>query len=287
MTGNAHAAAPLISVVVPSYNSVALLEGALRSLAEQSLRDFELVLSDGGSQDGTTQLARHMTTLLPSSQLHSRPDRGVYDAINLGVATARGQWVLILGSDDRLHAPDTLERAAGHLRTSRAAIVYGDVQVMSVNRLGVPPGGRYAGPMPLARLLRGNICQQSIFYRRTLFDELGGFDLRYPVQADWEFNVRAAFRVPMQWVDLVVADYAATGMSARRRDAAAERDVPELIRRELLRCSGDRSLWALQRVLLRQADVLRRRRRWRAALRQLGSYALLMARRLGAPAREP
>jgi glycosyltransferase involved in cell wall biosynthesis len=280
LTMSARVGPPLISVVMPTYNSQAVLDGALQSLAAQTFRDFELVLSDGASHDGTVRLAELKLGSLPSGRILSRPDRGVYDAINLGIAAARGDWVLVLGSDDRLHAPDTLARAGDALRSSDAAIVYGDVRMMSVNGLGVPPGARYAGPMPLERLLRGNICQQAIFYRRKLFADLGGFKLNYSVMADWEFNVRAAFRVPMQWVDLVVADYAATGLSARRNDAAAAHDVPELIRSELLCRSDDRSLWPLHRVLLRQADVLRRHGHWRASLRQLGGYAMLVGRRV-------
>ena len=270
---------PLVSVIVPTFNAEATLAVALRSLAEQTERDFEVVLSDGASRDATLRIAEATAPALPTCRLLSRPDRGVYDAINLGIAAARGHWVLILGSDDRLHAPDTLAQVAAALRESLAAIVYGDVRVMHTSGLGVPAGGRYAGAMPLARLMRGNICQQAIFYRRRLFEELGSFDLRYPVLADWEFNLRAAFHAPMQWVDIVVADYAATGLSARQEDPAAALGFAELIRSELIRQRGDRSLWPMQRVLLRQADAFRRRGQWREAFRQVGSYLWLQGAR--------
>jgi glycosyltransferase involved in cell wall biosynthesis len=277
---------PTLTVVVPTFNSAATLGEALHSLARQSASDFEVVISDGASSDGTLEVARQWQAQLPACRVLSRPDRGVYDAINLGVEAARGDWVLILGSDDRLHAADTLEQALPRLRAAEEGIVYGDVRVLGENRLGVRPGGRYAGPMPIERLVRGNICQQSMFYRRTLLAELGGFDLAYPVMADWDFNVRAAFRVPMRWVDLVVADYAATGLSARREDTAAIRGVPEVVRRELLQRAGDRSLWPLHRVLLRQADVLRRRGHWGDAIRQIGSWiGLMLVRRLRAAPR--
>lgn len=277
---------PLLTVVVPTYNSQATLAEALRSLADQIEHDFEVVISDGASTDDTLRLARSFTPALPDLRVLSRPDRGVYDAVNQGIIDAQGQWILVLGSDDRLHAPDTLKRVFSTLRETQAAIVYGDVRMMNENARGVLKGGRYAGPMPLEKLLRANICQQSVFYRRTLFDELGLFDLEYPVMADWDFNVRAAFCVPMLWVDVIVADYAATGLSAQHKDEAAMRGIPEWIRLELLRRSGDCNLWPHHRILLRQADQLRRQGQWRLAFRQWATFARLMSRRALVGARD-
>lgn len=273
------AEAPLISVIVPTFHSEGVLEGALRSLADQSCRSFEVVLSDGASRDGTLHLARSWGALLPALTVLSRPDRGVYDAINLAIDAARGEWLLVLGSDDRLHASDTLAQVAPVLRGSTAAMVYGDVRMMAANGHGIPPGGRYAGPMPMAKLMRANICQQAIFYRRSLFDGGRRFDPRLPVLADWAFNLRTAFRYPMQWVDLVVADYAATGISARGTDSLSAAPIAELIRSELLQRRTDKALWPLQRILLRQADNFRRRQRWRDMLRHLASYLVLVCTR--------
>jgi glycosyltransferase involved in cell wall biosynthesis len=266
------AAFPLISVVIPTFRSAALLPAALDSLAAQTWRDFEVVLSDGGSDDGTIAVAEARAAALPALRIDSRRDAGVYDAINRGFEQARGEWVLVLGSDDRLHAADTLERAAAALRASAAEWVHGDVRMMADGPDGVPAGGRYAGPMPLARLLKANICQQAIFYRRRLWQRLGGFEPRYRLWADWVFNLRAAFEAPPQWIDLVVADYAATGMSARASDTVLQAELPELIRREFAARAGDAALKPLARHLLRQADALRRRGRWREALRQIGTW---------------
>lgn len=273
-------ATPLVSVVVPTFDCAGTLPATLASLSAQVERDFEVVVSDGGSRDGTVEAARAAASGLPALTVLSRPDRGVYDAINQGIAVARGTWVLVLGGDDRLHASDTLRRATACLRASAADIVYGDVRVMSANRMGVPPGGRYAGPMPLARLLRGNICQQAIFYRRELFTRLGPFDIGYPVLADWEFNLRVGLRGKLEWIDLVVADYAGDGISAQRTDPAATLGVPEMVRQELASRGADRSLWPHQRILLRQADVLRRHGHWRAAGRQIATYLHLRWQRL-------
>jgi glycosyltransferase involved in cell wall biosynthesis len=272
---------PLVSVVVPTMNSQDLLGAALESLAAQSWRDFEVIVSDGASRDGTLAVARSFEARLPALQVDSRPDGGVYDAINRGVAGSRGEWFLVLGSDDRLHAPDTLARVAAALQAGgEAPMVYGDVRMMAANQCGVAPGGRFAGPMPLQRWFVANVCQQAIFYRRRLFDQLGGFELRYRLYADWAFNLRAAFIAPPRWVDIVISDYAATGMSASASDALFVAELPELIRAEFARRPGQRELWPAQRRLLRDADALRRRGEWGSALAFLATYLRLKLQQL-------
>lgn len=270
---------PLISVIVPTLNSAATVAELLRSLARQTFRNFEVIVSDGGSGDATVQLARAAAASLPAMRVDSRRDAGVYDAINQGIELARGAWIIVLGGDDRLHADDTLARAAPMLARSVADMVYGDVHMMADGN-GVRAGARYAGPMTLENLLSRNICQQSIFYRRSLFASLGVFNLRYRIWADWDFNLRVAFRRPFEWIDLVVADYAATGLSTKGGDPLFQEDAPERLRSELLLLlPQQKELWPLCRKLLRHADTLRRRGRWRKAVRLIGSYLALSARR--------
>lgn len=273
--------APLISLVIPTRNSALLLPGALASISAQTFRDFEVVITDGASADTTQAVARQHAAALPSLTLDSRPDSGVYDAINRGVRMAHGRWFLVLGSDDRLHAPDTLAVAARHLADAGdAQMVHGDVQMMSTNKDGVAPGERFAGPVPLKRLFVTNVCQQAVFYRRELFDALGGFDLRFRLYADWDFNLRAAFRAPVRWIDLIVADYAATGMSASQVDTVFLDELPHRIRRELEARADDPQTWPLQDHLLRCANRFRRKGRGREAIEFIGAYLALLARRL-------
>jgi len=277
MNGSRDDDGPRVSIVIPTWNSAAVLAHALESLATQTWRDFEVVISDGASTDATLAIAQGYTERLPALRIDSRKDSGVYDAINRGVTLARGAWFLVLGSDDRLHAADTLAQIAPHLAADGAdRMVYGDVLVMD----GPDRGQRYAGPMPLKRLFARNICQQSIFYRRGLFDALGGFDARYRLYADWDFNLRAAFVAPTRWVDLIVADYAATGMSSGATDETYLREQPGLIRDELFRRAQDRASWPLQDHLLRVANRARRRGDWAGCLDWIGSYLRLLALRV-------
>jgi hypothetical protein len=108
---------------------------------------------------------------------------------------------------------------AGALRTSQANLVYGDVRVLGANTM-VADGARYGGPFTLARLMGQNICQQAVFYRRSVFARVGLFDLQYLIWADWDFAQRAFVTEPTQWLDVVVSDYSASGMSSHQQDDA-------------------------------------------------------------------
>jgi glycosyltransferase involved in cell wall biosynthesis len=277
-------AVPLIAVVLPTFRSEAVLPAALASLQQQTFRGFEVVISDGASPDGTLAVARAAASALPRLTLDSRPDAGVYDAINRGVRQSVAPWFLVLGSDDRLHAPDTLQRAAEVLTQLPDAaqdplapeLVYGDVIMVAAHQPGMRAGQRYAGAITPFELPSTNICQQAIFYRRSLFDALGGFDLRYPLYADWAFNLQAGFRRPLQWVDLVVADYSASGLSSARRDEAFIADRPRLVRDGFVAGADKPWLRPHRRRLLRDANWLRRQGRWREAWGHVRAYLQLV-----------
>jgi glycosyltransferase involved in cell wall biosynthesis len=195
-----------LTIITPVLNGEAVIERAIRSVRRQRRpsEDWEHLVVDGGSRDRTLQILRRHPHLRWTSEL----DRGVFDAMNKGIARARGEWIYFLGADDVLHSPRVLERVLPEL-VEPWDVVYGDV-------VGPRFAGRYDGPFDGRRLLRRNICHQALFLRRRLFERLGGFDLRYPVNADWEHNLRWFFdpATRARYLDLVVADFADGGLSS-------------------------------------------------------------------------
>jgi hypothetical protein len=137
---------------------------------------------------------------------------------------SRGKYVLILGAGDRLRE-GVLSRVAGVL-PPEPSFVYGDAYL---ERHGVLMGGA----MEMADFIRTNVCQQAVFYERTVFDLLGKFDLKYKVYADWEFNMRcfADQRLRKIHRDLVVANFEGWGISDMQEDAQFVNDFPGLIRK--------------------------------------------------------
>lgn len=235
--------APLFSIILPTFNAAATIREAVHSVLSQSFGDFELLIQDGGSSDGTLDG-------LPSDErikAVAAQDKGVYDAMNRALARATGEWVYILGADDRLMDPDVLEHVAAGL--TDLDVLYGDV---------VSPRweSRYNGEFDALKIGDCNICHQALFVRRTLYARLGGFDLRYPVLADWHLNMRWFFdpSVRHRWVDRVIAHYGDRGLSSTQSGDAflgekaemhfrlAGKKLPKDRRRHYLREFGLRDL---------------------------------------------
>jgi glycosyltransferase involved in cell wall biosynthesis len=187
---------PLITIITPVFNAKESLESSVLSVASQNCDNFEYIIVDGGSTDGTLDILRkHESTV---DYWISEPDRGIYDAMNKGVQLARGRWVCFLGSDDTLC--DSL-RAVAPLLCDDQTLYYGNVFMTGSKRL-------YDGAFGPWKLSRRNICQQAIFYPRSLF-EVHQFDLRYRLFADWEFNMRAYSdsRFKFRFIPVTITNY--------------------------------------------------------------------------------
>jgi glycosyltransferase involved in cell wall biosynthesis len=209
------------SVLIPSYNCGLKLGATIESVLSQPEWLYELVVVDGGSTDETLEVIKKFAGRL---RFISEPDRGVYDAMNKGVRMSSGKYVFILGAGDRLRE-GVLERVAEVLPDG-PSFIYGDAYL---ERHGVTMGGR----MEREDFVRTNICQQAIFYERSVFDLLGEFDLKYNVYADWAFNMRcfADPRLDKLYLGFVVADFEGWGISDTQQDAHFVNDFPGLIRK--------------------------------------------------------
>lgn len=196
---------PLFSVIVPTFNVAADIEECLASIRRQTCADYEILIMDGGSTDKTTELVSRAADGFGGRLfLRSQKDHGVYDAMNQGISLARGEWLYFLGADDQLHDAEVLKKVAAGIASHPALdLVYGDVILRS-------DASRYAGVFDLKRLLNEeNICHQAIFYRRTVFNKIGVYNLRYRIWADWDLNIRCFQNADLntRHLDLVVADY--------------------------------------------------------------------------------
>lgn len=213
---------PLISVITVTRNSAEHLAGCLDSVAAQDGVAFEHGVVDGASTDGTVEMLRARND--PRLQWISEPDAGIYDAMAKAVRRTSGQWIYFLGADDRLR-PGALREMAAHLKEP-STLYYGDVWMVARKK-------RYDGRFTAWKLALKNICQQAIFYPRSVF-EVHAFDEQYEIQADWVLNMacRQDPRFRFEYVPLVVADFNDEGgISSRKRDLAIERDYVPLLRR--------------------------------------------------------
>jgi glycosyltransferase involved in cell wall biosynthesis len=198
---------PFISIITPTLNSEARIEACLKSVANQTYKTVEHLFVDGLSTDRTIEIVKKYQTLFNHIRLISEKDCGIYDAINKGIGVAAGEWVYILGSDDELFDRNVLERIikSGYL-SGKASFVYGNVLVE--NKISWAGKGEvYDGRFNTRKLVKRNICQQAVFYRKELFFRYGLFDLRYPVCSDWEKNLQLFRNVKTKYIPEIIARF--------------------------------------------------------------------------------
>jgi glycosyltransferase involved in cell wall biosynthesis len=153
----------------------------------------------------------------------SEPDRGIYDAMNKGIAAAQGDWLYFLGADDVLAGADVLARCARHLEDG-AALVYGDVRYPAGRRVRSRAGPRL--------LLHNTVHHQAAFYARRVFEDFR-YDASLQVVADYELNLKLYLsRERCVRADVVVAQCAEGGVS-RARIGQAFRETNAVRRRYL------------------------------------------------------
>jgi len=216
LTAAPGAPAPVrVSIIVAVLNGARTLPRLLDSVAAQRFRGFELLIQDGGSTDGTQALLASRAGEI--SHWESARDAGIYDAWNLALARACGEWVCFLGSDDAFHDAGALGDLMAAAETLRPDIrvVYGNVCLTTPLGRPVQTVGE---PWARARrrFLEGfMIPHPGALHRAALFRERGGFDASYRLAGDYELLLRELRHGDAQHVDRTVVDMTLGGASAR------------------------------------------------------------------------
>lgn len=202
---------PFFSIIIPTYNSYNSISECLKSLINQSYQDFEVIIVDGLSTDDTLlTIENHQDSRI---KIYSEKDNGIYDAMNKGIALAKGEWLYFLGSDDTLYEPNTIKKVFQHIVDANTDIVYGNIISERFN-------GVYGGEFNANKIFYQNICHQAIFFKATVFKKIGLFDLKYRSQADWDHNMKwlASKNMVKLHIDQIIAEYADGGFSSQGED---------------------------------------------------------------------
>lgn len=215
------AVASFFSIIIPAYNVKTTICRCLDSLLNQSDNDWEVLIIDGDSTDGTLDLLKRYEHRLPLTVV-SEPDHGLYDAMNKGLARACGEWIVILGADDEL--------APGALGVVRKAAAEHSADIYVGDALRVGPEGEHAlGVDPCTpQALVGNVpfCHNAMFASRSAYGVVGSYDVTYKVAADAQWMHRA-IRAGMRFhhVGTVLTRFHTGGISSN-----ADLTMPECYR---------------------------------------------------------
>lgn len=178
-----------ITVVTATYNCASTIGDCLRSVAGQTHSDIEHIVVDGASTDGTVDLLHQQASQV--SRIISEPDKGIYYALNKGVAHASGEVVGFLHADDLYADQRVLEDVAIAFQNPDVEAVYGDLTY--VQKSDTDKVVRYWRSSPFTRssLTRGWMPPHPTLYlRRGVYTRFGGFDLSYRIAADYDFMLR-------------------------------------------------------------------------------------------------
>ena len=184
-----------ISIITATFNSGKTVRDTFVSVLNQTYNDYELIVVDGGSKDDTVDILRHYELIFNGRMKWiSEPDRGIYDAMNKGIAMATGDVVGILNSDDFYTSNGILRKVAITMQDKNIDAVYGDVHYVHDNDLGKCV--RYYSSKPFRRVwMRFGFmpAHPSFYCRREVYERYGTFDLSYKVAADFDCLLRLIF----------------------------------------------------------------------------------------------
>ena len=176
-----------LTIITVSYNCADTIERTIDSVVSQLSDQIEYIIIDGGSTDGTKEIIEKYSSDI--AYWISEKDNGVYDAMNKGIKSAKGEWISFINGDD-WYIKDSLSKVIEKLSNSEYDICYGYVNAI---KDGVKTGyfgiSEYTDP---DKIFLGNLyCHQGLFVKRELFTRIGLYDTQYRIFADYDWLLKA------------------------------------------------------------------------------------------------
>jgi len=203
---------PYVSVITVVYNNVNGIERTIQSVISQTYSNIEYIIIDGGSADGTLEVIHQYQNRI--SRLVSEKDKGIYDAMNKGLALATGEYVLFMNSGDEIYSKDTVAQVFAS--SDDADIYYGETEMYNQRWKSIGQR-RHKSPQQLTftSFKYGmSVSHQAIYIRRSLTQP---YNTKYKLSADIDWILNALKRAKkVVNVNQYVAKYLVGGMSKKK-----------------------------------------------------------------------
>jgi len=178
------------SIITATFNSSKTILYTIKSIQSQTYKNFEYLIIDGDSKDSTKKIV--FNNFLVKTKFLSQSDCGIYDALNKGFKLAKGEVVGLLHSDDLYANKNVLKKISKIFSDPKVDIVYGDLDYISKDDPNKIIRHWSAGEFSLDKLKSGWMPPHPTFFiRRKLLNQIGFFDTRYKIAADYDFMLRA------------------------------------------------------------------------------------------------
>ena len=196
---------PKVSVIIPTYNSEKTIKKALLSVFSQSYHNIECLVIDGGSDDKTIDIVQNFKNEIV---FVTEKDNGIYNAMNKGVKLSSGEWLLFLGSDDELEVNGIKGLVS----------VADDVDIVCGNTTIVYSSGRskkrYCRDFNIIPI-RSAAIHQSVIMRKSIIQNLNGFDEKYRILSDYDITLRAYLKgYKFKKINVFVSRFSSSGVSS-------------------------------------------------------------------------
>ncbi|WP_240536414.1 glycosyltransferase family 2 protein [Bradyrhizobium genomosp. III] len=201
---------PFLSIVTATYNSARTVRDTLESVRQQTFQDFEHIVVDGGSTDGTVDILKEYGSAV---RWISEPDRGIYDAMNKGIAMSRGHWIHLLNSDDFYASNNVLNQIVPKLVPD--ALNYADLIRLNADGSRFNQSYRYRKwPLYLSAFLP----HPSLLVSAEQYRAAGLYDASFRIAADHDLILRLLDRYPANHIKVEMTVMRQSGVSATNLD---------------------------------------------------------------------
>lgn len=207
---------PFITVITVSYNTGAVIEKTILSVIGQNYNNYEYIIIDGFSRDGTREIIKKYEKSI--TLWISEPDNGIYDAMNKGIKLAKGEILHFINSGDIYASDSVLQHVSNAFRSNPGKKwLYGLVELESELHSGVIIGSKPPGYYV-------EHCHQGFFYNKSLHDKFGLYDISYRIAADHHFLLKLFHLSGEKLIFLneIVVIFRLGGVSDKRLEAILE-----------------------------------------------------------------
>jgi glycosyltransferase involved in cell wall biosynthesis len=201
---------PLISIITINYNDAAGLERTIQSIVSQTYADFEYLVIDGNSTDGSKEVIKRYADKI--AYTISEPDSGIYNAMNKGIAQAKGKYLLFINSGDELLDAESLTTVQTFI--GGEDLVYFDLILRSPN--GSSEIKYYPDNLSFLHFVGSSLPHPATFIKRELFDRFGNYNEALKIISDWAFfiTVVCKYQVSYKHIPKVFSVFNLEGISS-------------------------------------------------------------------------
>jgi glycosyltransferase involved in cell wall biosynthesis len=212
---------PLISIITVNLNNLEGLKKTMTSVFEQTWKEFEYIIIDGGSTDGSKEFIESHSNKI--DYWVSEPDTGIYNAMNKGIKAAKGEYLLFLNSGDWLYDEKVLKIATEKL--DGCDVLYGNMVKVFPDGREVLDKGVKGEEISLRTFVDGNLNHQATFIGKHLFKLYGFYDENLNIVSDWKLFLIALGlnNSKVKYINMEISYYDMSGVSSNFKDRDAER----------------------------------------------------------------